>query len=133
MLVKTLSIRQPFASAILTGDKPIEYRSWSTKHRGLLAIHASSSKADMGRETREGWLEEFPGLADEFDRLPFGAVIGVAELVGCEPSEEYEGMFEWELANPRRLVTPIKAKGYAAIFHTELPEFAKAGAWVEIA
>ena len=39
--MKTLSIRQPFASFICRVIKTIENRSWDTKYRGKLLIHAS--------------------------------------------------------------------------------------------
>ena len=39
--MKTLSIRQPFASLICRGIKTIENRSWNTTYRGKLQIHAS--------------------------------------------------------------------------------------------
>ena len=39
--MKTLSIRQPFASLICRGIKTIENRSWDTTYRGRLLIHAS--------------------------------------------------------------------------------------------
>jgi hypothetical protein len=39
--MKTLSIRQPYASLICRGIKKVENRSWETKYRGKLLIHAS--------------------------------------------------------------------------------------------
>jgi hypothetical protein len=38
--VKALTIRQPWASLVALGVKTIETRSWSTKYRGPLLIHA---------------------------------------------------------------------------------------------
>ena len=39
--MKALSLWQPWASAIACGSKTVETRSWSTKYRGPLAIHAA--------------------------------------------------------------------------------------------
>jgi hypothetical protein len=39
--MKTLSIRQPYASLICRGIKTIENRTWDTTYRGKLLIHAS--------------------------------------------------------------------------------------------
>jgi hypothetical protein len=39
--MKTLSIRQSYASLICRGIKKVENRSWETKYRGKLLIHAS--------------------------------------------------------------------------------------------
>ncbi|MCL2557473.1 MAG: ASCH domain-containing protein [Treponema sp.] len=41
MLVKTLSVQQPYASMICYGVKAVENRSWKTDYRGRILIHAS--------------------------------------------------------------------------------------------
>jgi hypothetical protein len=41
--VKALTIRQPWAWAIIYAGKNIENRSWNTKLRGTIAIHAGFS------------------------------------------------------------------------------------------
>ena len=38
--MKVLTIRQPWASLIIHGYKKFEFRSWQTKYRGDLLIHA---------------------------------------------------------------------------------------------
>ncbi|MEU0468957.1 ASCH domain-containing protein [Amycolatopsis sp. NPDC006131] len=40
--MKAITVRQPWAWAIAKGYKPIENRTWSTDHRGLIAIHAAA-------------------------------------------------------------------------------------------
>ena len=49
--MKVLSVRQPWAWAIIHGGKDVENRNWDTKFRGRLAIHAGKqfdiSKADF--------------------------------------------------------------------------------------
>ncbi|MCL2374741.1 MAG: ASCH domain-containing protein [Treponema sp.] len=47
MLVKTLSVRQPFASLICHGVKAVENRTWKTDYRGRLLIHASGDEMAM--------------------------------------------------------------------------------------
>lgn len=44
--MKTLSLWQPWASLVALGIKTIETRSWSTKYRGPLAIHAARRRPD---------------------------------------------------------------------------------------
>jgi len=39
--MKTLSVRQPYASLICYGVKTVENRTWKTDYRGRLLIHAS--------------------------------------------------------------------------------------------
>jgi len=50
-MLKAITILQPWASLIACGAKQIETRSWATKYRGQLAIHAgkqkSGSKGDL--------------------------------------------------------------------------------------
>lgn len=55
MKLPCLSVRQPYASAILAGVKVEEYRSWAAAHRGLLALHASNT---IDR------LAQYPGIVD---------------------------------------------------------------------
>ncbi len=42
--MKALTLWQPWASLVALGVKTIETRSWSTKYRGPLAIHAGAKK-----------------------------------------------------------------------------------------
>lgn len=67
-----LSIRQPWVELILLGRKTIEVRSWPSKHRGPLWLHAG-----MTRE--RGLLRRF-GLDEQ--QLTFGALVGRCELTG---------------------------------------------------
>ena len=39
--MKVLTIKQPYASLIAYGKKKYEFRSWKTKYRGEILIHAS--------------------------------------------------------------------------------------------
>lgn len=45
--MKAISIRQPWAWLIVNGYKDIENRSWNTKFRGQVLIHASAAKPSM--------------------------------------------------------------------------------------
>ena len=40
--MKAITLRQPWASLVALGVKAIETRSWSTRYRGPLAIHAAA-------------------------------------------------------------------------------------------
>lgn len=43
--MKYLTVRQPWAWLLVNGHKDIENRSWPTKYRGPLLIHAAQQKA----------------------------------------------------------------------------------------
>ena len=45
--MRCLSVRQPWAWAICSGEKTIENRSWATDYRGTIAVHASASQQDV--------------------------------------------------------------------------------------
>lgn len=88
--MKCLSVRQPWACAIVFGPKRIENRGWFPRtgargggaFRGALAIHASSvRKPDHAARLvlQETWPE---WEAWEHNHPPvFGSVIGVARLI----------------------------------------------------
>jgi hypothetical protein len=75
--MKALSIRQPWAWAIVSGLKTIENRSWQTNYRGPLLIHAAKSRADLRLVLPDG-----TAVPPELD---YGCLIGSAELVDCVP------------------------------------------------
>lgn len=42
--MRAISVRADYCNEFLTGDKPAEYRTWSTKHRGELLICSTAQK-----------------------------------------------------------------------------------------
>jgi hypothetical protein len=100
--MKILTIRQPYAQLIVTGQKPIENRTWGTRYRGPLLIHAAYRMHDDPIEEIELRLDA------HVDRslLQLGGVIGCAELVDVvteHPSRSFEGPFGFVLSNCREL------------------------------
>ncbi len=87
--MKALTMHQPWATLLALGEKTIETRSWDTKHRGLVAIHAGK-KID-----RSVWkLPEFRDvLLDRDDpitpqNIQTGGVIALLGLVRTVPTGE---------------------------------------------
>ena len=84
--MKAITIWQPFASLIACGAKVFETRSWSTSHRGPIAIHAAKKQ---DRWCLELCLKEPFGsvlLAAGFEKigdLPFGAIVATGTLMDC--------------------------------------------------
>jgi ASCH domain len=70
-----LSVRQPWAWALVSGHKDVENRTWSTKHRGFVAIHAAMRRDVDGFDALKQMGLTVP------EALPRGAVVGVIELV----------------------------------------------------
>lgn len=42
--MKVITIKQPWATLIMQGYKRFEFRSWQTKYRGDLLIHAGKGR-----------------------------------------------------------------------------------------
>lgn len=68
--VMAITICQPFAEYIATGEKRVENRTWPTQYRGVLLIHAGKSRA---------WLDGADPRA-----FIFGAIVAVAKLIDCK-------------------------------------------------
>ncbi len=125
---KCLSIRQPYAWAIVMGAKDVENRSWKSSHLGRLHIHAGLKEFD------ETIVEDVTERVARHLRIPIsaareayrvhrerglGAVIGSVRMVGCvtsHDSEWFEGDYGFILSDPEPFDEPIPCKGRQRIF-----------------
>lgn len=78
--MKVLSIQQPWASLIVQGHKRIETRSWNTKYRGDILIHASIGKMYNNIPDNNIFWTFYHLLfaqnkMEPIEHLPFGAII----------------------------------------------------------
>lgn len=114
-----LSIRQPWAWCILHAGKDIENRSWRTRFRGSIALHAAKGLTKAEFEDCLATVHEitetqpfpaFPaGLAlPRLEELPRGGIVGVVDIVDCVSQSkrpwffgEDSGAYGFLLANPR--------------------------------
>lgn len=140
--MKAISLIQPYATLIMLGYdfKWNETRSWSTKHRGKLAIHASAGKPKWAREAADNPLIK-QALADHgltFADLPRGAVLGTVEVVELHkitaefvatltPMEiaagDYTldaGRWAWQLENRQKFALPVPCRGALSLW--EMPK-----------
>lgn len=109
--MKALTICQPYAELIATGEKLVENRTWFTNHRGELAIHAGRSRKFLGTDD------------DPIDvtALTFGAIVAIAKLVDVVPIDKLpahlkghphaRGPVCWILTDVERLHVPWPIKG----------------------
>lgn len=97
--MKAITIWQPWASLLACGAKQYETRSWETKYRGPIAIHAAAKSIKsilkdcfpLGEwsyapdyEAKRIFLNAVENaLQKQIDTLPVGGVIATAELVNC--------------------------------------------------
>jgi len=106
--LRALTLRQPWAWAVIHAGKDIENRSWSTSLRGTFAIHAG-----QGFDGLED-LEEIGVRPPRREDLVHGAIIGVVDLVDVverHRSRWFNGPTGFVLARPRALTTPIPCTG----------------------
>lgn len=85
--MKALAIKQPWAWLIVHGFKPVENRTWATKHRGKFLIHASASRPSVSdyeiardiylRSNLRNTVARFP----DRDAFELGGIVGIVDLV----------------------------------------------------
>lgn len=88
--MKTLSIKQPWASLIAHGIKDIENRTWATKYRGTIYIHASGKPSfnNLTLNLSHDQIDQivlngsFP-LDARNEIYPKSAIIGKVDIVDC--------------------------------------------------
>lgn len=89
--MRGLSLIQPWAQLVADGRKTWETRSWSTRYRGLVAIHAS------GRMTVDDCAAaRYFGY--EPRALPLGAIVAVARLEEVLESSDAERIIRRDMA-----------------------------------
>jgi hypothetical protein len=140
--MQVLSVMQPWATMLVLGFKRLETRSWQTRHRGPLAIHAARRR--MTAPLPMGWRPKMAaamhrlGLEGWPDLFPRGAILGVVDLLDCVKVEELApdepdaiermlgdfgpNRWVWRLGGSRPLTLPVLVTGQQGVFHAPLPE-----------
>ncbi len=135
-----LTLTQPWATLVASGAKRLETRSWTTRLRGPILIHAA---AYLPRDARAlcattPFRERLAAIGyDDPDALPLGVVVAVARLKAIIPTADrltltihphvqslldelpdeeafgnYDpGRFAWLLTNVQPLDRPIPFRG----------------------
>lgn len=104
--MKAISIRQPWADAIIWHGKDVENRTWSTQYRGPVLIHAGKA---WGRQERDDLdaVEWITGTKlEDVDRPLLGGIIGQADVVDCVTemdSRWFNGPYGFVLENVKSL------------------------------
>lgn len=120
--MKCLSIQQPWAHAILIGDKPVENRTWYCDYVGKLLIHAGKKMDDDGVLTIQDYFPETYDLLKQYKPIPRGAILGAVEMTDCvrrHDSEWFFGPFGFVFKNPVLFVNPIPYRGQLGIFNVD--------------
>jgi hypothetical protein len=133
--MKAISLWQPWASLWCSDAKVHETRHWATSHRGWLIVHAAKRKIDDPSNRLDNICDSLWGHHWGLE-LPRGALVGMVNLVGCEPTEnmpighqstdDYEcgdfarGRYAWRRAAFRVFAEPIQYRGQQGMF--EVPD-----------
>lgn len=109
--MKALSVKNPHAHRIATGEKTLEIRSRATHHRGSLLICASARPVSP---------------AGDWRHLPAGVMLCVVDLIDCRPMTPADakaacidfipGHFAWVLSNVRP-AKQVPIKGQLSLFN----------------
>ena len=128
IIMKCLSICQPFAELVIQNKKTIELRKWNTNFRGEFLVHAPIKIRK--EEIKKMRIKE---------KLTTGAIIGKAELYDVKKYESIreiqndknkhfstkncqEKTFGFILKNSKPLRIPIPWKGQLGFFNVDLPK-----------
>lgn len=86
-----ISVRQPWAWLIVHGLKDIENRSWPTKFRGPVCIHAAKGMTAMEYLRASVWVYDMVGV-EIAQRIPHvelldrGGIVGTTVITDCVSS-----------------------------------------------
>lgn len=71
--MKVLTLKQPWATLVAEGIKKYEFRSWKTKYRGKILIHAG---AGIDKEA----MRQYENMDLKF---PSRKIVAIAEIIDC--------------------------------------------------
>jgi hypothetical protein len=115
--MKALSIKQPWAAAIIYGGKDIENRNWKTKFRGRFLVHAGLG---VDRKAPQHVWDIFEKHFS--DLKAHGGIIGIVEIIDCvdkSDSHWFQGKYGFVLKNPQPLEF-VEYKGQLNFFEVKL-------------
>ncbi len=102
-----LSVRQPWAWLIVNGWKNIENRTWPTRIRGRVFIHASKGLTSDEYSACEIFMAAFTSLElPPLDDLERGGIVGETTILDCvtrHSSEWFCGPYGFVLADSKPL------------------------------
>lgn len=126
--MKTLTIKEPWASLIIEEYKKYEFRSWKTKYRGKIFIHA-------GLSVEKDMMERFK----DYDIIiKPGYIIGEATITDCILVDEefnkklrnidpivygrsnHTETYAWKLENIIKYKEPIPCNGKLGLWNYEI-------------
>lgn len=111
-----ITLRQPWASLVAEGFKPVENRKWFTRYRGELAIHAGKSCTLQEHKDAVEFLiaNDLVGVILPWERTIRSAILAVVQMVDCvteHPSGYFCGPYGHVYSKVQRLAVPVPCSG----------------------
>ncbi len=127
--LKVLTLRQPWATLVAEGIKKYEFRSWKTKYRGKVLIHAGTGIDKEDMKKYENMNLEFPSRK----------IIAIVEIEDClELNEQLNKKiitenniaygnkvrtgYAWKLKNIKKLDYDKEVNGQLGLWNYNLEE-----------
>ncbi len=127
--LKVLTLRQPWATLVAEGIKKYEFRSWKTKYRGKVLIHAGSGIDKEDMKKYENMNLEFPSRR----------ILAIVEIEDClelddklnkkiiaENNIAYGNKFRtgyaWKLNNIKKIDYNKEVNGQLGLWNIDLDE-----------
>ena len=128
IILKCLSVSQPFADLIISGEKKIELRNWNTNFRGEFLIHApikirtkDSKRLKINKKLVTGAIV---GKATLYDIKKYNSAkeIRIDQKFHLASKDFQNKKFGFILKNAKPLRIPIPWKGQLGFFEVNLPK-----------
>lgn len=120
-----VSVRQPWAHAIIHMGKSIENRTWTPKYRGPLLIHVGKAMTKLDYEDFVDFVRRYPlGKVPLREALPRGGIIGrvdFVDTVSTSRSPWFNGPVGWKFRNSQALPF-LPWKGQLTLFRVDAEE-----------
>lgn len=127
--MKVLTLKQPWATLVAEGIKKYEFRSWKTKYRGKILIHAG---AGIDKEA----MRQYENMDLKF---PSRKIVAIAEIIDClELNEQLNKNiiaenniaygtkvrtgYAWKLENIKKINYNHEVNGQLGLWNMDLDE-----------
>lgn len=126
--MKVITIKQPWATLIASGYKEYEFRSWQTKYRGPILIHA-------GKGVDKDALKKFEDLGLEYPKAQIIASVMLDDCILIDNNFNDElirknskvygmgdkvGTYAWKLSHVKKINNSEYVKGQLSLWNIEI-------------
>ncbi len=124
--MKVLTLKQPWATLVAEGIKKYEFRTWKTKYRGKVLIHAGA-----GIDKKE--MDKFKDLDLEFPSKRIIAVVDITDCLELDDDlnkkiinenniaygDKYRCGYAWKLNNVKKIKSNKKINGKLGLWNID--------------